>query len=54
MSYNADEVFTLTNKPLASGVYYSNTNGVSLYSKGEEAIIEIVKDKPIRCTVFKK
>ena len=49
----ADEVFTLTNKPLASGVYYSNENGVSLHSKGEEAIIEIVKNKPIQCTVFK-
>ena len=50
----ADEVFTLTNKPLASGAYYSNVNGVSFHSKGEEAIIEIVKNKPIECTVFKK
>ena len=50
----ADEVFTLTNKPLASGVYYSNENGVSLHSKGEEAIIEIVKNKPIQFSKIKK
>ena len=48
----SDEVFTLTNKSYASGVYYSNENGVYIHSKGDEAIIEIIKDKPIQCTIF--
>ncbi len=49
----ADRIFTLYNAPAASGAYYKNDEGVSLHTKGDDAIVEFVQGKPIGCKVFK-
>ncbi len=49
----ADRVFVLKNAPAASGAYYTNEEGVSLHTKRDDAIIELVKNRPIQCTVWR-
>ncbi len=51
---NSGKVHHLTRAVSGSGVRLANDEGVSIHFKAGEGVVELVKDKPINITEFKK
>lgn len=54
MTDNSGRVHHLKQTVAASGVRLANDQGVSIHFKRGEGIVELVKDKPISITEYKK